>query len=107
MITQIHRDTFDVVVGGATCRLYDYKSHLYISSVYTEPQERGKGFASQMMQEIVDFAKATNQKVQLEVGAFYRDAPATLNNDQLLAFYGKFGFQKTRGTRMEYDPCQQ
>lgn len=75
----------------ASLRQFDTSVPWVLSSVFS--RDRGKGHATGLMEQIVAYADEHDIEIQLLVKRFkYTDSKA-LDNEQLRAFYEKFGFE--------------
>lgn len=75
---------------GATARVAIYENHTaHISGVYS--RYRGKGEATTLMQGICEYLDINGYPAQLEVSS-YGSMLGSLDNEQLITFYQKFGF---------------
>lgn len=76
---------------GATARLAIYSNGTaHISGVYS--RYRGRGEARLLMQGLCEFLDLNGWPAQLEVSNYGPNIDSALTNDQLVAFYQKFGF---------------
>ena len=60
----------------------------YLNRIIVSKKIRHKGVATQLMQEMVDWADCQKINILLEINPY-----GDLDLDQLIAFYGKFGFK--------------
>lgn len=78
--------------GSATAMLSEIDDHVYLlSSVFA--RERGKGHATRLMQDIVDYVDE-HEGVIFLTAQQYGHPTDGLNNRELLKFYSKFGFAR-------------
>lgn len=76
----------------STARLTIWDNNVgHITGVYS--RVRGQGYASQLLTSIIQYADENYLKLILEVESYGKDDLQKLNNDQLVGFYSKFGFE--------------
>lgn len=74
------------------CDYYDMNAKegerwLYFARLSVPPKERGKGVATELMNELVAWAKEEQVNILCQVNAY-----GDLDTEQLTNFYKKFGF---------------
>lgn len=78
--------------GGATATLMDLGSQRYsLSSVFSN--YLGKGDARGLLQKITTFVDERDASISLIVQRYHYTRPPAMDNQQLIEFYSKFGFQ--------------
>jgi hypothetical protein len=77
---------------AATARVTLWDDNIaYISGVYS--RIRGAGQASQVLRDICEFGDDNQMVLQLDVSSYGYDNHLKLTDEQLLEWYGKFGFK--------------
>lgn len=88
MQTQVGFIKFNYEFATARLTIWD-NGVAFVSGVHS--RVRGKGHATKVLSDIIDYADAQGLTLQLHVQQ-YGPPQDTLNNKQLEEFYGKFGF---------------
>lgn len=82
--------------GSARAKLYQLESDLFaLSDLWSE--ERGKGHATKVLQQIVDFADMERVTIKLIVQPYGHPIATSLDNRKLEGFYQRFGFERDEG----------
>lgn len=85
---------------GASALVHPWSTRLWaISNVYS--QDPGKGEATKLMERICEWADDRGIELKLLVNAYGRPE-GRLSNDQLEAWYSKFGFVRDVGSKRPY-----
>lgn len=58
-------------------------------------QDRGKGHATGLLRRVIEWADENDLELFLRAQAYGHPVQTILDNNQLLKFYGKFGFERT------------
>lgn len=74
------------------------KGELYLSRIEVPKEQRGSGIGTQAMQDLVNYANQTNQKITLSPST---DFGATSVN-RLKDFYKRFGFVENKGKNKDF-----
>jgi ribosomal protein S18 acetylase RimI-like enzyme len=89
-----------VFFGGTTLvelRVFDGGVHL--CSIYTSPEFRGRGQASETLKQILGVLDKHKVRSTLSISVFGSDSPDTaLSETELAKWYAKNGYKNVRGT---------
>lgn len=89
-------DNRDMYINGINIELRYWDGYLWLGSIYVNPEERGQGKATRLIQTICDIADKHGVYIGLTPTQFGNEKNA-LNDDQLEVFYKKFGFIERYG----------
>jgi len=78
------------------------KQVIYVEDVWVDPRHRGNGLASEMLQELTEWADRNGQRATLTIDP----RGDGLTADQLREWYGRYGFAARNSTslRMVREP---
>lgn len=80
-----------------------FDGHLWISSIYTDIENRNQGKATKVMQDICNIADKYQVPISMGVSPFGKSSNK-LNKSQLMKWYTKFGFKNIGFGDMERIP---
>jgi GNAT superfamily N-acetyltransferase len=98
---------YNGVYTAEGCIVYR-RDHIWIQYIQTTPSQRRLGYATELMEQIINHPPRKKRYIRLIILAFDEnpDRPNTaelsMQRDQLRAFYSKLGFVGTRKRQMGY-----
>ena len=84
-------DNDTLMPNGTAVDIRNWEGALWISSIYTSPEARGKGAATETMATILEIANKNNVPVRLEASPF--GVQKGLTKNQLINWYKSLGFK--------------
>jgi GNAT superfamily N-acetyltransferase len=76
----------------------DTNNSIFLSDMYIQPEYRGKGIGTKIMNDIINISDEMNLPVVL----IPEPEENSMSQRQLINFYKKFGFIINRGDKMDY-----
>lgn len=89
------------VAQGVRLWLYEKDGVITLDDIVVPKESRKQGIGSQIMNEIVEYADATNQRLILSP-ATRDDYHGTTSRGRLVKFYKRFGFLENKGRNKDF-----
>ena len=78
---------------SASCEVTIVSGQGLVHRVYSK--DRGKGHANGLLRRVTEWADENDLELFLRAQAYGHPVQTILDNNQLIQFYGKFGFERT------------